>query len=274
MSYVVRRITSDELSAPVPAERISVGWADGLLNGGLPVRKFAMIYGQPGVGKSTLTVEFACAAARMVTTVYAASPDEHDPPDGCNPGDIVRLAHRIDAPLAGVYVVTVDTIDDALAAATDVGARMLVVDSVNACADFDARRMKSGMRQLRAWCRDNDAAAMGVGMYDTAGRRAGGYSVAYGADAILDLDVAQVPEHDQLAEILVDEDVPAEDLSLRRLTLWKCRFGPVGQQVLRMTGGGLVPHEQPIDSGLRRLVDRPEESNAIAEVKDDDPPKR
>ncbi|WP_078325030.1 helicase [Mycobacteroides salmoniphilum] len=173
-----------------------------------------------------------------------------------------------------MYVVTVDTIDDALAAATDVGARMLVVDSVNACADFDARRMKSGMRQLRAWCRDNDAAAMGVGMYDTAGRRAGGYSVAYGADAILDLDVAQVPEHDQLAEILVDEDVPAEDLSLRRLTLWKCRFGPVGQQVLRMTGGGLVPHEQPIDSGLRRLVDRPEESNAIAEVKDDDPPKR
>lgn len=221
-----------------------------------------MIYGQPGVGKSTLSVEFACAAAKTVTTVYAASPDEHDPPDACSPGDIVRLAHRIGAPLAGVYVVTVDTIDDAIEAATDVGARMLVVDSVNACADFDARRMKAGMRRLRAWCRDTDAAAIGIGMYDTAGRRAGGYSVAYGADAILDLDVAQTPE------------VLSEDLSLRRLTLWKCRFGPVGHQVLRMTGGGLVPYEGPIDSVLRHLIDQPEGHGATAEVESDDPPRR
>jgi predicted ATP-dependent serine protease len=275
MSYVARRISPADLVVPPPLARISVGYANGLLSGGLAARNLTMLYGQPGVGKSTLTVEFACAAVQSVSTVYAASPDEHDAgdPDEHDPGDVVRLAHRIDAPLVGVYVVKVDTIDDAITAAKDFRARMLVVDSLNACADFDARQMKAGMKKLRTWCRSNNAAALGVGMFDTAGRRAGGYNVAYGADAIMDLEIDERPERDELDELLVDQDLPAEDRSLRRLKLWKCRFGPVGSLVLRMTGGGLKPYEKPLDTQLRRLVDQSGESMVnpvVAETDNDD----
>lgn len=171
-------LTGDDPGSVPPHRRISVGYADALLAGGLATTMLTTVYGKEGAGKSTLALELACAAARSVPTLYAVAPGKQ------HPDDILRLARRVGAEVAGMCLSTIDTIDDAIDAAQEFGARLLVLDSLNATADFHASRMKAGVRRLQEWCLAADAAALGIAMYDTAGRRAGGYSVAYLGGAI------------------------------------------------------------------------------------------
>lgn len=250
--FQIRSLTADDPAAVPPHRRISIGYADMLLGGGIATKMLTTVFGQAGAGKSTLMLELACAAARSAATLYAVAPDEQDP------DDILRVAHRINANVDGLGLATIDTVGDAIAAATEFGAKLLIVDSLNAAAGFNAPHIQAGIRRIKEWCRANDAAALAVGMYDTAGRRAGGYSVAYRPHATIDLIGPDDPRFGPtLARLTIDQgDILGEGSleDLRLLSVDKSRFCRRGVLPLRMTAGGLKPNERDIDAQLRALT--------------------
>jgi predicted ATP-dependent serine protease len=259
MPYEVKVLSAAD-PVPPPRRRISVGAADALLGGGVPVRTLSALFGREGSGKSTLSFAMACAAARQTTTLYAVSEAE------MTDDDVVRLAHRTSVTFDGLCLATIDTIEDAINAAMDYRAELIVVDSLNAACDWQAPRIKAAIGRLQRWCRDHDRAGIVLGMYDTAGRRAGGMAVAYRPDALIDLLAPDDrPRFGEALALLLDtlDEEQREDLlgtehtldNLRLMRVHKSRFSPRGIVPLRMTAAGITHLQYSSDSELRQMLE-------------------
>jgi predicted ATP-dependent serine protease len=258
MPYEVKVLSAAD-PAPPPRRRISVGAADTLVGGGVPVGSLSALFGREGSGKSTLSVAMACAAASKTTTLYAVADAE------MTTDDVVRLAHRTNAPVEGLRLARIDAVEDAINAAMDYGAELLVLDSLNAACDWQAPRIKAAIGKLQRWCRGLDRAAIVLSMYDTAGRRAGGMAVAYRPDALIDLLAPDDRRFEQALELLLHtlDQEQREDLlgtertldNLRLMRVHKSRFSPRGIVPFRMTAAGITHLQYSSDSELRQMLE-------------------
>ncbi|MBM3314073.1 DNA repair protein RadA, partial [candidate division WOR-3 bacterium] len=100
-----------------------LGELDRVLGGGLVPGSLLLIGGEPGIGKSTLTLQVANQLARNGTKVLYVTGEES--------AEQVRLrARRLSAVAESIYILCAIDLDDILAAADELTPGLLVIDSI------------------------------------------------------------------------------------------------------------------------------------------------
>ena len=107
------------------AQRLSsgIGELDRVLGGGAVEGAVMLVGGDPGIGKSTLLTQASANMARAGIPVLYASGEE-------SARQIKLRARRLGAEAAGFYVLAENDMEAVLHAAQKLGARMLVIDSI------------------------------------------------------------------------------------------------------------------------------------------------
>lgn len=231
----LRRSGASEV-APVPLASVDplggrpvatgVGEVDRVLAGGLLAGSVTLVYGEPGVGKSTLLLQVLMARARGGATVLLVSAEE-------SATQVRARAERLGPLPAGLLVSATSDITDALRAIEDLDPALVVVDSIQTVVDPDVGGGSGALAQVRA-CADR--------LTRVAKQR--------GTPVLL---VGQVTKDGDLAgpralEHLVDTVCSFEGdrhHALRLLRAVKHRFGPTGEVGLFEMG----------EEGLRTVVD-------------------
>jgi len=108
---------------PAPRTPTGIAELDRVLGGGLVPGSVLLVGGEPGIGKSTLTLQVCDQLARAGTRVLYVTGEES--------AEQVRLrAERLEVLAAGIDVLCAIDLDDILAAIEEVGPGLLVVDSI------------------------------------------------------------------------------------------------------------------------------------------------
>ncbi len=133
------RDVTDESTELVPS---GIGEIDRVLGGGFVAGSTTLLYGEPGVGKSTLALMILCALARDHQVLLVAA-EESAP-------QIAQRARRLGEVPAGLEVATTTRVD----AATDLlGERrrtLCVIDSISAMSDDAIGSVVGSVPQIRA----------------------------------------------------------------------------------------------------------------------------
>lgn len=217
---------------PVPT---GVGELDRALSGGLVPGSVTLVGGEPGIGKSTLLLQAAAAAAGRGARVLIVSAEE-------SAEQVRRRAERLGAAVPGVSLLATTCLPAVLDAAGRHGPDLLVLDSIQAVADPAIGGAGGSVVQVR------ECAARLVA-----------YAKGHGVATVL---VGHVTKEGALAgprllEHLVDTVCSFEGErhhALRVLSVTKHRFGPAGELgIFAMTADGLEGVDDP--SGLL-LADR------------------
>ncbi|HLN16036.1 MAG TPA: DNA repair protein RadA [Acidimicrobiales bacterium] len=224
-------------AAPVPLAEVDPGLArarptgltevDRVLGGGLLPGSVTLLYGEPGVGKSTLLLQVLMAMAARGDRVLLVSAEE-------SAAQVRARAERLGALSPGLLVSATPDAAAAAAAVDSAGPELVVVDSVQTLADPTAAGPPGSLAQVRA-CADRLV------------------RLAKGAGVPLVL-VGQVTKGGDLAgpralEHLVDTVVTFEGdrhHALRCLRAVKHRFGTTGEiGLFEMGEGGLTVLDDP-----------------------------
>ncbi len=218
-------------SRPSPT---GVGEVDRVLGGGLVGGSVTLVFGEPGVGKSTLLLQVLCSSA-ATGPVLLVSAEE-------SAAQVRARADRLGPLPSSVLVAATTDLGEAAAAMAASGARLVVVDSIQTMADPEGSSTAGSLSQVRA-------------VVDTFG----GLARSLGAAVVL---VGHVTKDGDLAgpralEHLVDTVVSFEGdrhHALRLLRAVKHRFGATGEVGLfEMGERGLVDVADP---GPLLLADR------------------
>ncbi|MGH9089639.1 MAG: DNA repair protein RadA, partial [Acidimicrobiales bacterium] len=212
------------LAEPIPT---GIGEFDRVLAGGLVPGSVTLVFGEPGVGKSTLLLQVLTAVAGTGRAVLLVSAEESAP-------QVRARAERLGPMPDTLFVLATPDLAEAEAAVRSLGPALVVVDSVQTVADGAVGSPPGALAQVRA-CVDGFARA----------------ARANGAAVVL---VGHVTKEGELAgpralEHLVDTVVAFEGdrhHSLRVLRAVKHRFGPAGEVGLfEMGDRGLVDVADP-----------------------------
>lgn len=105
-------------------DRRSTGLAefDRVLGGGLVPGSVVLVGGAPGIGKSTLLLQFAGSARESWTTLYASGEESAE--------QVALRARRLGIDPAAVTVLAATGVDEVIDAARAIGANCLVIDSI------------------------------------------------------------------------------------------------------------------------------------------------
>lgn len=240
-----RRAPAGPSSRPVPIAQVDplaaqrratgIGELDRVLGGGLVAGSVTLIGGEPGMGKSTLTLQALGAMAEAGASVLLVSAEESI--------EQVRLrAERLGALHPRVLVVAETSLPELLARVDEVRPNVLVVDSIQSIADPDSSGVPGSMSQVR------DCAHSLVGVAKTRG--------------LATVLVGHVTKEGTLAGPRVLEHVVDTVLhfegdrhhSLRMLRALKHRFGPTDELGLfEMRSDGL---RDVRDASAMLLTDR------------------
>jgi len=208
---------------------------DRVLAGGLLAGSVTLVFGEPGVGKSTLLLQILTASATKDRTVLLVSAEE-------SARQVRSRAERL-APLpSGLYVSATSDVNEAEAAVVALSPDLVVVDSVQTIADPRAGGVPGTLSQVRSCvdrlsrlAKNRGTALVLVGHVTKEGGLAGPRAVEHLVDTVLSLEGDR--HH-----------------SLRMLRAVKHRFGSTGEVGLfEMGEGGLV---DVIDPGPLLLGDR------------------
>ena len=154
-----RVMTTARLDAAVVLpDRLTTGIAelDGVLGGGLVQGSVVLISGEPGIGKSTLLIQMAASLARTRRSVLYVSGEEHE--------DQVRLrAQRLGLDDAPVELGHETAVRDVIATAAAIGAKVLIVDSIQTMRTDAVDGAAGGVAQIKACGDDLIAFAKGTG---------------------------------------------------------------------------------------------------------------
>lgn len=217
---------------PVPT---GVGELDRVLGGGLVPSSVTLLAGEPGIGKSTLTLQMLAAQAGRGARCLLVSAEE-------SPEQVRARAVRLDAVLPGLWVAGCSDLGEVAASVSAVEPHVVVVDSIQTVSDPDVGSAPGSVAQVRA-CAHRLACDA----------RAGGPAVVLVGHVTKDGAIAgpRVLEH------LVDTVLSFEGdrhHALRLLRAVKHRFGATGELgVMEMTGRGL---SAVADAGALFLADR------------------
>ncbi|MGB2719407.1 MAG: hypothetical protein WBG53_01650 [Rhodococcus sp. (in: high G+C Gram-positive bacteria)] len=231
-------LTANTIANSRPPQILSIGFPDALLGGGLRRSSLTGVFGRAGVGKSSFAFGAAShVAASGYPVVYAVSPRES------SVDQIIHMARRMSnsgsEPVgSGVHLAETESVDDAISVAKELGAPLLVVDSLGAHTRFSSHAASSALDAMQRFARDNDCAVLFLGAVRAMGFRAGGMAAVYQPDTVLDL----LAGHN------------AAEPSDRILRLEKNRWSPIGEMALRMTASGLVAPRGDVEDGVSRLL--------------------
>jgi DNA repair protein RadA/Sms len=218
---VIARSASKPLSAKTVAlhtidgdheERLSTGVAelDRVLGGGLLAGSTTLLFGEPGVGKSTLALMSLCALATTGASVLLIGAEESAP-------QVAQRARRLGPVPEGLEVATTTSVATALSLIAERRPHVCVIDSISAMSDEDLGSVAGSVPQVR-----------------NAAERLCALAKATGTALIL---VGHVTKDGELAgpralEHLVDTVVRIEGDrygTLRVVRALKHRFGPTGE---------------------------------------------
>lgn len=210
----------DVVASDPPPWRTDVHAFDDVLGGGLAPASLILLWGEPGLGKSTLALQVAAGCARRRVTLYVAGEEPV--------ARIKTRATRLGLDLGGrLWSIETRALDEVEAAAT--GASVAIVDSIQALtAATVAGRAGSHTQALECGARLEQLArtrAMAVVVTCHVGKEG---------------DIAGPKALEHLADVVIElAGDPAEPLRVLRAS--KNRFGPtdvVGR--VEMTAVGLM----------------------------------
>ncbi len=220
----------DAERADAPARPTGVGELDRVLGGGLVDGSSTLLYGEPGVGKSTLALMALRARARAGDVVVLVAAEE-------SPAQVARRARRLGELPAGLEVIATTDVDAAEAMVWERRASLVVVDSVSAMSAASVAAGAGSVPQVRHAAERLCAAA-----------RSTGTAIVLVGHVTKDGDLAGP----RTLEHLVDSVVRIEgdrNATLRTLRCLKHRFGPTDEVgLMEMVAGGMADLVDPARS--------------------------
>jgi len=215
--------------APEATPRLKTGLAefDYVLGGGIVPGSVVLVGGEPGIGKSTLLLQ--CAArleAAGVSTLYASGEE--------SPEQVRLRADRLTEPAGAVHVLAETTLERVIEQTAELGARVLVVDSIQTAWTADLEGAPGNVGQVREcaarlmrFAKEAGPAVLLVGHVTKGGGIAGPKTLEHIVDTVLYFEGEGSQGH-------------------RILRATKNRFGGVDEiGVFEMTAAGLVPVANP-----------------------------
>jgi DNA repair protein RadA/Sms len=218
-----------EIEGDTAGERFAtgIGELDRVLGGGLVAGSAVLVGGEPGVGKSTLAIQFAAGIAARGGPVLYVSGEEAAL-------QVRRRAERLSLPLRGILVLADIDVDAILRAMRDTRPAAVIVDSVQTIrtpriesAPGSVSQLREATAELITGARTLQSALWLIGHVTKEGAVAGPRVLEHMVDAVLYF------EGDQHG-------------AFRILRAVKNRFGPTGELgVFEMQGTGLVEVANP-----------------------------
>ena len=221
-----------DMALPFP---VGFDEVDRVLGGGLTPGSATLLAGEPGIGKSTLTMQMALSVAASGAAVILVSGEEA-------PTQVAARAHRLGAIPASLLVVD-DTSTDAVAATmAESEPQLVVVDSIQTLrsaavdsAPGSVNQVKASAARLIDAAKGHGVSLLMIGHVTKEGSVAGPRVLEHMVDTVLTFDGDRHSE-------------------LRFLRATKHRFGPTSELgIFDMTADGLAAVPDP---SLRYLADR------------------
>ncbi|MHB8319262.1 MAG: DNA repair protein RadA [Acidimicrobiales bacterium] len=208
---------------------------DRVLSGGLSAGSVTLLFGEPGVGKSTLVTQILLHVATCGPVALLASAEELS-------SQVRKRTERLGVVPDSLLVAAVSTVEEIEEAVSRSVPTLTVVDSVQAIFDPDASGSRGSLTQVRACterlarlAHDSGSAVFVVGHVTKDGDIAGPRTLEHMVDTVVSLEGDR--HH-----------------SLRFLRALKHRFGPTGDVgILEMRESGLSSVDDP---GALLLEDR------------------
>lgn len=225
----VRRLEdlADELGEAL-GQRYETGFGefDRVLGGGLAPGAVVLLGGDPGVGKSTLLQQISARLSEEVHVCYATGEESLR--------QVGQRGRRLGLGAASVAMLAETSLDSVLSTAADIGARVLVIDSMQTMIVDDVGAAPGSVSQLREavarivrFAKQRDVAVFVIGHVTKEGAIAG----------------PRVVEH-MVDTVLYFENDPSSRYTLIRAV--KNRFGGTGEMgVFAMTSEGFREVRNP-----------------------------
>jgi len=161
---------------------------DRVLGGGFVPGAVLLLVGEPGIGKSTLTLQAALHVGDEGGSVLIAAGEE-------SPKRIHERARRLSGVSSRVLVTEARDIDAVLAAASSVGPDLLIVDSIQSVATTDVdglpgrpAQIEASTGKLVAFARESGTSVLMTGHVTKADEFAGPRSLEHEVDQVLYLE--------------------------------------------------------------------------------------
>jgi len=209
--------------APRPT---GIAEVDRVLGGGLVAGSVTLVFGEPGVGKSTLLLQVLCSTAATAGPVLLVSAEE-------SATQVRGRAGRLGALPPSVLVSATADLEEAVDAVRVSGARLVVVDSIQTLADPESTSAAGSLAQVRS-CVDRFGAVA----------RSLGVAVVLVGHVTKDGDLAGPRALEHLVDTVISFEGDRHH-SLRLLRAVKHRFGATGEVGLFEMG----------EQGLRDVTD-------------------
>ncbi len=210
-----------------PRHRTGLAEFDYVLGGGIVPGSLVLVGGEPGIGKSTLLLQVAARLeAAGVPTLYASGEE--------SPEQVRLRADRLTEPAGAVHVLAETAIERVIEHAERLGARAVVVDSIQTAYTAELEGAPGNVGQVREcaarlmrFAKEEGPAVLLVGHVTKGGGIAGPKTLEHIVDTVLYFEGESTLDH-------------------RILRATKNRFGGVDEiGVFEMTAAGLLPVANP-----------------------------
>ena len=186
------RVSRTDASSSLAAEaileqsRLSTGSSelDRVLGGGLVLGSATLIGGDPGIGKSTLMLQAAAALQASGTVLYATGEESLN--------QVALRARRLGLAAATARLMAETCVEDIVAAASDLAARVLIVDSIQTMysdridsAPGAVSQLRDCTAQLVRFAKASGTAVLLVGHVTKEGQIAGPRVLEHMVDTVL-----------------------------------------------------------------------------------------
>ncbi|MFA6458489.1 MAG: DNA repair protein RadA [Patescibacteria group bacterium] len=249
VGQILEAATAEKLAA-TPLARIASGFAevDRVLGGGVVPGSLILLGGEPGIGKSTLTLQMAAKFAEIIGKTLLASGEE-------SAEQIALRAVRLKNSHARLHIFSENTIENILATAEAEKPKLLVVDSVQVMSSLESGSMAGSIPQIRLvterllrFAKTTRTPIILIGHVTKDGDLAGPRLLSHLVDVVLTL-----------------EGDPHRDFRLLRTS--KNRFGATSEVgVFEMKENGLVEVKNPSAAFLEGRAENPIGSCVAATV--------
>ncbi len=235
-----RALPADKLArTPLRRLKTGIGEADRVLGGGVVPGSLILLGGEPGIGKSTLTLQIAAKFAEGEGKVLLVSGEE-------SAEQIALRAERTKHAHPLLHILAENTLENFLATAETEKPKLLIVDSIQVMSSLELPSMPGSIPQIRLvterllrFAKTTGTPIFLIGHVTKDGDLAGPQLLAHLVDAVLTL-----------------EGDPHRDFRLLRGV--KNRFGATSEVgVFEMRGDGLIEVKNPSAAFLEGRAENP-----------------
>lgn len=216
----------DVMKAPEARLKTGMGEVDEVLGGGIVPGSVNLIAGPPGIGKSTLLLQLACAAASSASVLYVSGEESAH--------QVGMRAERLGVIRPELQLATSTSADDVAATVADGQYKLVIVDSIQtlsaaavASSAGTVSQVTNSTSLLTLAAKQSDTAVILVGHVTKEGAIAGPKVLEHVVDVVLQLE----------------GDVSS---GFKILRATKNRFGSTNQAgIFEMLESGLQPVDNP-----------------------------